>query len=127
MFIHPGSLLNTYKYSEHYAESANRKINKTSVLSSRVHIWREGAAEAFGRSVIAPTDWEGKSQITKSNRKLLGKGVVWTRENNPAEARTWQRYGESSVRRSFSESREEGAVQVHRGLYTKKSSNRTAM
>jgi len=46
--------LNTYKYSKHYADAAIRKINKTSVLSLRVHIWREGAAKAFGRSVTVP-------------------------------------------------------------------------
>jgi hypothetical protein len=80
LFIHPGSLLNTYKYSEHYAESANRKINKTSVLSSRVHIWREGAAEAFGRSVIAPhrlgrqeSDHKKQSEVVRE-RGGLNKG-----------------------------------------------------
>lgn len=88
--------------SEHYAESANRKINKTSVLSCKSSHLERGSSRAL-EGVCDSTPQTGKARVRsqKAIGSCQGKGVVWTRENHPAEQEMWQRYGESSVRWSF--------------------------
>ena len=124
MFIHPGSFLNTYKYSKHYADAANRKINKTSVLSSRVHIWREGAAEAFGRSVIAPHRLGRQESDHKKQTEVIREGGGLNKGEQPSWGKTMAEVWRviQQVQRT-----EAGEAQAHGVFYTKKSSNGTVM